>query len=215
VPYRLVPFANENFYHVFNRGVEKRITFLDNRDYQRLIEIIYYYQYSGPKPRFSTHKRFKVINFDQNPKIVEIICYCLMPNHFHFLLKQVQESGIQEFLSKVTNSYTKYFNTKYKRVGPLFQGQFKAVRVESNEQLLHLSRYILLNPYVGSLHHEWKTYPYSSIFEFVNEAKNNICSTKYITEHFPSGEDYQKFIADQQGYAQELEIIKHTLFDED
>lgn len=162
MPYRLTNFANQNFYHVFNRGVNKQEIFNNPDDYEHFFQTIFYYQFSGPKPRFSTHRRFRIKDFTKNPKILEIICYCLMPNHFHFLLRQVKNGGITEFISKISNSYTKYFNTKYKRVGPLLQGEFKAVTIETDEQLLHVSRYIHLNPFVAELVEDLNLFPYSS-----------------------------------------------------
>lgn len=215
MPYRTTPFINEGFYHIYNRGVEKRQIFMEDSDYQRFLRIIYYYQFSGPKPRFSTHKRFKNKDFSSNPKIVEIICYCLMSNHFHLLLKQLKDNGIQEFLSKITNSYTKYFNTKYKRVGPLVQGQFKAVPVETNEQLAHLSRYIHLNPFVAGITKDWGQFQYSSISEFIGNAMFPICVSEYITSLFPNQAKYKSFITDHQSYALELSKIQHLLIDED
>lgn len=215
MPYRTTPFVNDSFYHVYNRGVEKRQIFMEDKDYQRFLQTIYYYQFNGPKPRFSTHKRFKIKDFDKNPKIVEIVCYCLMPNHFHLLLKQLKDNGIQEFLSKVTNSYTKYFNTKYKRVGPLLQGQFKAVSIETDEQLVHLSRYIHLNPFVAEITKDWKDFPYSSIHEFTGNSNLPICVTKYILDFFTSLTKYKSFITDHQAYALQLSKIQHLLIDKD
>ncbi|MCL5020018.1 MAG: transposase [Patescibacteria group bacterium] len=215
MPYRATPFVNDCFYHVYNRGVEKRQIFLIERDYQRFLQTLYYYQFIGPKPRYSTRLRFKNKEFDKNPKIVEIVCYCLMPNHFHLLLKQLKAGGIQEFLSKTINSYTKYFNTKHRRIGHLFQGQFKAVSVETDEQLLHLSRYIHLNPYVAGITKEWKDFSYSSIQEFIGNAVFPICETRYILDFFGKLNNYESFVTDYQSYALELGRIKHQLIDID
>lgn len=187
---------------------------MEDRDYQRFLYTIFYYQFSGPKPRFSTYKRFKNKDFDKNPKIVEIVCYCLMPNHFHLLIKQLKDNGTQEFLSKITNSYTKYFNTKYRRVGPLLQGPFKAVLIETDEQLVHLSRYIHLNPFVAKITKDWKGFPYSSIQEFLGGATFPICVTKHILDFFHNETKYHSFIADHQDYALELSRIQHLLIDE-
>lgn len=188
---------------------------MEDKDYQRFLQTIYYYQFNGPKPRFSTHKRFRIKDFDKNPKIIEIICYCLMPNHFHLLLKQLKQNGIQEFLSKITNSYTKYFNTKYKRVGSLMQGQFKAVSVETDEQLIHLSRYIHLNPFVAEITKDWENFPYSSIQEFTGNVVFPICETTPIMSLFNNPDKYKNFIADHQTYALELSKIQHFLIDAD
>lgn len=214
MPYRTIPFTNNGFYHVYNRGVEKRQIFMHERDYERFIQTLYYYQFSGPKPRFSTHKRFRSKDFYKNPKIVEIICYCLMPNHFHLLLKQVRDNGIQEFLSKLINSYTKYFNTKHRRVGPLLQGQFKAVSINSDEQLLHLSRYIHLNPFVAEITKDWQKFPYSSIKEFMDN-KASLCAIDYVLNFFKNSDKYKEFISDQEDYALQLARIQHLLIDID
>ena len=135
-----------------------------------------------------------------------------MPNHFHILLKQEEESGISEFISKTLNSYTKYFNTKYNRVGPLFQGQFKAVRVESNEQLLHVHRYIHLNPIVSYLTKSLDAYRWSSYSEYIKHIKG-ICTKDIILDQFSNVKAYEAFHADQIGYGQTLESIKHALID--
>ena len=135
-----------------------------------------------------------------------------MPNHFHFLVKQVLDRGISIFLSQLQNSYTKFFNTKYERFGPLFQGAFKAVRIESDEQLIHTSRYIHINPVVSGITDSLETYEYSSYFEYVN--KSIFCSTDEILSFFKNRKDYIKFLEDQIAYGKSLELIKHLMFDE-
>lgn len=213
MPYRLTTFTNHNFYHIFNRGVEKRDIFSEDHDYQRFLETLYYYQYKGPKPRFSTHKRFRNNDFETNPKIIEIICYCLMPNHFHLLIRQAGEGGSQEFMRKISNSYTKYYNTRHNRIGPLFQGEFKAVPIETDEQLVHLSRYIHLNPYVSDLVNKAEHYQYSSYSTFLGLGFNRLCTKEPIVDFFKATGQYKAFVEDYQEYAKELEEIKHLLID--
>lgn len=213
MPYRSIHFMNQGFYHIFNRGVEKRQVFSTETDYKHFLQTIYYYQFVGPKPKFSTYKRFRSKDFDKKPKMVEIICYCLMPNHFHFLIRQLENGGIQEFIRKSINSYTKYYNTKYQRIGPLFQGEFKATVIETDEQLLHVSRYIHLNPYASNLVKDLKDYNYSSFPYFVGLKKDSICIKEPILNYFKNSKDYETFISDHQAYAKELEQIKHLLVD--
>src|SRR3990167_5879702 len=153
MPGRVTPLSTDEFYHIYNRGSEKRDVFTQQKDYKRFVKTFFYYQFLDPKPSFSKFSTSELNIHKPNltNKLVEIICYCLMPNHFHFLIRQLKDNGISIFMSQLSNSYTKYFNTKYNRVGALFQGTFKAVLVESDEQLLHLSRYIHLNPIVSGL----------------------------------------------------------------
>lgn len=213
MPYRTIPFVTNYFYHVYNRGVEKRKIFTIPRDYQRFLQTLYYYQFSGPKPKFSTHMRFRIKDFHKNPKIIEIASYCLMPNHFHFLIRQCVDGGIQEFIRNIVNSYTKYFNTKNRRVGPLLQGPFKATFIETDEQFLHVSRYIHLNPYVADITKDIKEYPYSSYPYFLDIKKDAIATKDLVLAHFKNLKDYEAFVNDHAGYAIELENIKHLLID--
>lgn len=213
MPYRVTPFINQSFYHIFNRGVNKQAIFLTDRNHQRFLETLQYYQFSGPKPRFSTHKRFKVKDFSNNPKIVEIICYCLMPNHFHILLRQLRDGGVSEFVSKVSNSYTKYLNTKHNRSGPLLQGEFKAVSIETDEQLLHVSRYIHLNPFVAQLVNKHADYKYSSYPTFTGLYNDNRCNPEPILEMIGGPEKYKDFVTGHEDYARELSQLKHLMHD--
>jgi len=148
--------------------------------------------------------------------LVEIVAYCLMPNHFHLLLKQLKNDGIKQFISNITNSYTKYFNTKRKRSGPIFQGRFKAVRIETGEQLLHVSRYIHLNPYSSYLIrqiNELLNYPYSSLPEYLQKGGEKICNQDFILNNFKTKKDYKRFVFNNADYQRKLQDIKHLLLE--
>lgn len=215
VAYRITPFTDQGFYHIYNRGVEKRHIYSIERDYQRFLESLYYYQFTGPKPPFSRKHlpAFQKLDFSKNSKLVEIICYCLMPNHFHLLLRQTQEGGVQKFMQQTLNSYTKYFNTKHDRVGPLLQGAFKAVSIETDEQLVHVSRYIHLNPFVADLIKDLETYSYSSYPTYIGSDNHSLCHKEPVLSLFKNPDEYKKFVTDHSGYAKELELIKHLLLD--
>lgn len=211
MPIRIIPFVNGEYYHIFNRGVAKIPIFSSGKDYNRFLKSMAYYHLEGPKPRFSLFTPDTILNYSL--KLVEITCYCLMPNHFHCLIKQTRDGGITEFISKLTNSYTKYFNTKNRRVGHLFQGMFKAVHIDSNEQLIHVSRYIHLNPLIGYVTKTLETYGWSSYLEYVGNKDKEICDKNIILDQFQSPSDYKKFVLDQIDYARKLELVKHQLLD--
>ena len=214
MPSRSVPFVNNEYYHVFNRGVAKMPIYNNVLDYKHFLNTIVYYQADGPKPRFSFFRRQPVALLHKNIKIVDIISYCLMPNHFHFLLRQKKENGITEFVGKVSNSYTRYFNVKNKRVGPLFQGEFKSVHISSNEQLLHLTRYIHLNPLIGYVTKELSLYKWSSYSEYLG-FDDGICLKDEVIGQFKSPNDYEKFVQDYADYARTLDFIKHNLLEKE
>lgn len=139
-----------------------------------------------------------------------------MPNHFHLLLRQIDDAGISKFMANFTNSYTKYFNMKNDRVGPLFQGLFKAVLIEDDEQLMHVSRYIHLNPASSFLvepdfleSYEWSSYP-----DYLGLKNPEIIEKETVLNLFSNEEQYKQFVLDQAGYARTLETIKHHLLDE-
>jgi len=215
---RQIVFANNYYYHVFNRGIARQPIFITKKDYDRAVITLDYYRYKKPTLRLARaltlNKEEKggfFNNLKKQPKLVEIISYCLMPNHFHFLLKQKIDKGIPKFLSNFSNSYTRYFNTRRKRIGPLFQGIFKAVRIEEEEQLVHVSRYIHLNP-VASLviiNEELSNYPWSSLSEYLNSQIDSICDQETIFDFFPSRGAYREFVYNQIDYAKKLEEIKH------
>lgn len=141
--------ATGYYYHLYNRGVEKRDIFLGRRDYLRFLETLGYYRKTPLPMKLSDFRRgvIKLKEIDNQTELVRILCYCLMPNHFHLLVQQMIDGGISQFLRKVSDSYTRYFNTKYERIGSLFQGSFKARLIETDEYLLHLSKYIHRNSF--------------------------------------------------------------------
>lgn len=224
MPGRETPLVNDQIYHVLNRGISFQPTFSLKRDFDRAIEVIRYYQNKKVPLRYS---KFVLLSYSERQRIIDelfkskeflvgIIAYCLMPNHFHLILKQLVENGISKFMANLSDSYVRYFNVKHKRKGPLFQGRFKAVRVETDEQLKHLSRYVHLNPYtsyVVKTIHELFSYSYSSFSEYLGEPTNNFCDKEIVLGQFKNVEAYQKFVLDQADYQRELEEMKHLVLE--
>lgn len=219
---RQVPFTTDQYYHVFNRGVAKQPTFTTNQDYLQAKLAIQFYQYVNPPIKLSRYKTLSkddkvdvLRELEAQEKIVDIVAYVFMQNHWHFLLKQNTDNGITKFISQFSNSYTKYFNTKHSRVGHLFQGVFKSVEIESEEQLLHVSRYIHLNPYVSGLvtKDQLKNYPWSSYPDFLG-GSSDLVNVSLVTSRFKSNKfSYENFVLDHSDYARELEYIKHLTID--
>ncbi len=220
---RKVVFANDEIYHIFNRGVEKRPTFMDKRELDRGVKTLDFYRFANLPLKLSKFlvlpesDRVKFVQdlYYKYEKLIEIISYCLMPNHFHFLVKQIRKNGVSIFAANFTNSYTKYFNTKHERVGPLFQGLFKAVRVESDEQLIHVSRYIHLNPVSSFLVNpeQLEDYQWSSYLEYLDISQSKIADKKTVLDMFASKEKYRRFVMDQVDYARKLERTKHLFLE--
>lgn len=224
MPLRKTVLATGETYHVFNRGVNHQPLFIDKRDYSRALEILSFYRFNKPSLRFSFYNRLPTeekLNFwkeleEKYQKIVTFFSFCLMPNHFHFLLRQEKENGISKFLANFQNSYTKYINTRHTRTGHLLQGQFKAVRIETDSQFLHVSRYIHLNPYTSYLvktTNDLKMYHWSSLPQYIDNNEKGICSIKNILSSFPSKEKYFQFILDQKNYQRRLKEIEHLLLE--
>lgn len=141
------------YYHVYNRGIEKRIIFEDEMDYKTFLKYLKEALSAPPEPKNVRQIALQGGTLLINPRPVKnfmgsinLIAYCLMPNHFHFLIEQAGDRDIKKFMQSVVTRYSMYFNKKYNRVGKLFQGHYKAVLVSDENYLLHLSRYIHLNP---------------------------------------------------------------------
>lgn len=224
MPGRNIVLANNEIYHIFNRGIASQLVFFNKRTYERAIETIFYYQNKNTPIKYSKFlklsmsERSDLLKESRKRKdwLVEIISYCLMPNHFHLLLKQLVDNGISKFVGDFTNSYTRYINTKQERNGPIFEGKFKSVRVETEEQLLHVQRYIHLNPYTSYLIktiEDLETYTYSSFPEYTGKHNSDFCSKDIILGNFKNISSYKKFIFDQADYQRQLANMRHLLFE--
>lgn len=220
--YRLTPLVTGEIYHVFNRSIASQPIFLEKRDYQRFLQTIDFYRFSSPPLRFSFFKQlskdqrnqFLQKIYQKQEKNVAIYAFCLMPNHFHFLLKQTRDGGIKEFISNLQNSYAKYFNTKTNRSGSLFQGSFKAVLVETKEQFIHLARYIHLNPYSSFKVKDLKaleTFRWSSLGDYLDKENHRFVEKELLLSFYPSIFEFQKFTFNHADYQRQLEMIKHLL----
>ncbi len=222
MPGRLIPIVTGEIYHVFNRGINRQPTFNTVKEYHRALLSIGFYRVASPPTRLS---KFLQLDKDRQAqmtqlmneadKLVEIISFCLMPNHFHFLLKQKKENGISKFLANFKNSYTRYFNTRNQRDGSLFLDQFKAKRIETDEQLIHVSRYIHLNPYTGYVVKtlsKLEEYNWSSFRSYILE-EYSIIEPTFILGLFKNVDKYKQFIFDQADYQRELKLIKHLVME--
>jgi putative transposase len=149
-------FAEGEFYHVYNRGVEKRVIFLDEFDRRRFTELLYAANSHQPIDlRYVLRTHSSIFDWDRGEPLVAIGAYCLMNNHFHILLTPLEEGGVSKFMNKLCTSYSMYFNRKYKRTGALFEGKFKAKHATSDEYLKYLFAYIHLNP-IKQIQPDWK-----------------------------------------------------------
>jgi len=219
MPYRRQLLVTSEVYHIVNRGVASFPIFDFERDYRRFADLINFYSYSKNELSFSRFlnlsldlRREYLSSRDKNStKNIDIFSYSLMPNHFHFLTRQLRKNGIQETLSCVQNAYAKYYNLKNKRVGPLFQSRFRAVRIENDEILKHVSRYIHLNPVTSYLVEagELENYYWSSYPDYLGLRDGPIFVNKdFILSLFRGVESYKKFVLDQTNYQRELARIK-------
>lgn len=211
---RKTPLVTGNIYHIFNRGVNKQSVFFEKSDFRHFLEAATHYKIKSTK--FSYEKGpIPVMNDDTGslkPR-VEILAYCLMPNHFHFLIKQLEDSGVVSYMRHLLNSYVHYINVKHKRIGPLFAGRYKNVLVESDEQLIHISRYIHLNPLVSGLTDDLDEYLWSSYACYISGKGDLLCEPTQVLAMLGGIDQYRQFVDDQANYGKELEKIKHIIID--
>jgi len=230
---RKISFVNEEYYHIYNRGVDKRTIFEYYEDLDRFLESMEEFNVIEPigsiylnnlnlnnkKLRSSASQTFSRKKIS-NEKLVDFVCYCLNPNHYHFLLQQLVDDGIPKFMHRLGTGYTNYFNKKYKRNGSLCQGKYQAIHIGSNEYLLHLSAYVNLNYKVHGL--EKLRSSASQLFksswdEYVGNGNRNkredFCEKDIILDQFGSAEDYKGFAEDSLERIKENKQIKKFLIE--
>ena len=215
-------YVENGYYHIYNRGVNKQEIFNNQQDHEVFLHFLK--RYLTPFSNLSKDEKF--LKFQPTwrtdiHKKVKLIAFCLMPNHFHLLVKQFVREGMTEFMRALSNSYVRYFNETYERIGPLFQGRFKAILIETTPYLLHLTRYIHLNPVaedfklkqvkqVGPVNRsdllsKLNEYPYSSYNYFLGKKRAEWVQPEEVLECFRSPQriglknysSYQSFVEDQ------------------
>lgn len=193
MPFREPIFFEGGFYHIYSRGSEKRVIFLDKADRQRFLNRLKEYK--------EKHQ-------------VSVLCYCLMSNHYHLLVQQTTPEPVSKFVYRLNLAYAMYFNKRYERVGPLFQGRFKAKNIDKDEYLTHLSRYIHLNPLADdSLNVE--NYRWSSLKYYLEDKKDGLINTDVILSFFGNdpNTEYLKFIKSEANNKLKLRM-EDLLFEE-
>jgi putative transposase len=192
----------DNYYHVYTRGHSRRKIFLDEQDYLTFLNLLQRYlsgeeahdSYGVPYPNFYNK--------------LELLAYCLMPNHIHLLIYQYQPQAMAQFMKSVLSSYSRYFNTKYKRSGSLFESRYKASMITDDSYLEHISRYIHLNP------RQWRHYEYSSLPYYLQQDEVSWIRPNRILKIFDTPNAYLEFVEDYTGNKKMLDILKQELANE-
>ncbi len=199
-------FAPNSYYHLYNRGVEKRDIFLDDQDYAVFLGLLKKYLIGKVDKASSNQNRHR---FDAIGGQLDLLAYCLMPNHFHLLLYQHDEQAITRFMRRVMTGYVMYFNDRYNRVGSLFQGRYKASHINADAYLHHISRYIHLNPT------SYQTWPASSLPYYLGTKSSSWLKPEAVMALFNDDpEEYKRFLADYETTKDELAVLKWQLANE-
>lgn len=185
---RKTPFVTGEFYHVYNRGTDKRTVFMALQDFDRFLQSMEWFNQIEPIGSIFEHSFIKPKLGGRTTKLVDIVCYCLNPNHFHMVLRQAVDNGISEFMKRL-GGYTRYINIKHQRSGVLFQGKFKSAHIDSNEYLLRVSAYVNLNNHVHRLGGKFR----SSWDEYTEKSNHSICSTGIMLNQFKNKTEYKTF----------------------
>ena len=212
-------------YHVFNKSIAGYKIFNTDPDYSRITAMLHYFNVKHRGVKFAnfiksenmadsvqTHTHIIKSGSDMNERRVEIIAYCIMPTHLHLILRQLSDKGISSYMSDVLNSYTRYFNIKQNRKGPLWESRFKNVLVQTDGQLQHLTRYIHLNPVTSYLVDSPEIWHASSYNEYLSkDGIENICKYEDVLDITP--DLYRKFVEDRVTYQRDLKQIKDLILE--
>lgn len=198
---RVKIYIPEAYYHVYNRGVSKQLIFTDDTDYSVFLSLFKrYLSNDSPGDRYNR-------TYENLSTKVELLAYCLMPNHFHLLLYQRDAMGMVNLVRRILTVYSMYFNKKYRRIGQLFQDTYKARQIASDEYLQHISRYIHLNP------NNWRKWKFSSLDYYLSNKQADWLKPDRIIELFNDRKEYMGFLSDYEDYKKTLDEIKHELAD--
>lgn len=213
MPRRLISLSTGEFYHLFNRSIYRQPILVRKRDLDIFQQLMTYYTLVSPPTKFSYYRlNPDKYQLDYTKKLVTLVSYCYMPNHFHVSVRQDIDGGIQKYMQRVLNSFSHYQRIKYGRKGPLFESTFRNVHIETDEQLIHLSRYHHLNPVTAHMVEHPRNYLYSS-YQIYWGKSSEVVNPTHVLDHFSSIKDYEKFVLDRKKYQRELDKLKHLIFD--
>ena len=196
-------YAADNYYHVYNRGVNKQDIFLEPEDRFYFLGLLK--RYLSSEPETDSHKR----QFSKFDSQIELVAFCLMPNHFHMLFYLKQPEGLVHLMRSVMTSYTMYFNKKYHRTGGLYESVFLASRITNDGYLWHVSRYIHLNPM--DIGQSFREYPYSSINYFISAKQASWLHPEKLVQTNNEKEQYLEFVSDYKTMHQDMSLLKNIL----
>jgi len=215
---RKTELVNNQYYHIFTKSIEEYKVFNNRNDFIRIINMIQYYKKEDLMHRYSIYMKLSknekirvAENIKNNADLIDIIAFCIMPTHIHLILKQNKVNGISLYMRNILNSYSHYFNVLNDRKGPLWEGKFKNVLIDTDEYMYHLTRYIHLNPVTANLVEnpgEWK---YSSYNEYLLKSDNRICNYSDIL--CINSSKYKEFVEERIEYQRELAKIRKLIFD--
>lgn len=214
--------ATGEIYHIFDKSVGNEVIFPSLRHLNQILNSIDFYRYkqslkySKFKQMTQDRRKSYMSDINKDTPLVEIYAFAFMPNHYHLLLKQLQDDGIKIFISNVQNSFAKYFNTKHERTGGLFQNPFKDRWVGDTEDFIHISRYIHLNPVTSYLIEidVLKNYPFTSYPYYAEDKSIRFVNTKFLLSIFDgSRKRYKEFVSDRVDYQRELAKIKSLVLE--
>jgi putative transposase len=196
----LKQYSENAYYHVYNRGVNKELVFKDEEDYAVFLNLLKRYLDASPA-KDNKGREYPWLHND-----IELLAFCLMPNHFHCYVYVKEVSALTKLFQNISTSYGMYFNKKYKRIGPVFQGRFKASLVMEDSYHTHITRYIHLNP------DSYKSWPYSSLPYFMGNKNASWINTRILSDLFGNDvTEYQKFLEDFKGHKEALKEIRSEL----
>lgn len=193
-------YVPDSYYHVYNRGVNKADIFLDKDD--RVVFLSLLKRYFGHDPDKHANGTLRANYYDR----IELLAFCLMDNHYHLLVYQHDKTAVRDVMKSIGVAYSMYFNKRYQRVGPVFQQRYRAVRIDDDAQLLHISRYIHMNPA------EYVTYQWSSLPYYLGKQRAGWMQPARILELF-EGKDYLEFLNEYRDRRDELAAVKSSLAD--
>lgn len=204
-------------YHVFNKSIAGYVIFNSFEEYSRMLLTARYYSHDKLPVSLSyllNKGKEKYLDFllrEEATITVKIIAYCLMPTHFHFILAPVGEKSLAIFMNNLQNSYTRYFNLKHNRRGPLWQGPYGRKLIEDDVSLVTVTKYVHLNPVTAYMVNKPEEWEYSSYGEFVGNVKQNICRLNNLFDM--KFNQYRKFVEDNANYQRELSAVNKYIMD--